>query len=53
MLLTKWKKGINNNKSKANSHIKMISKHRKELIKFLKNNLKNYFKGHKGKNEIE
>lgn len=46
MLSIKWKKEINKNKNKANNHIKMILKHKKEPIKFLKNNLKNYFKGH-------
>ena len=46
MLSIKWKKETNKNNNKVNNHIKMILKHKKGLIKFSKNNLKNYFKDH-------
>jgi hypothetical protein len=54
MLSIKWKKEISKSNNKANNHTKMILKHKKEQIKFLKNNLKNYFKDHnQEKNERE
>lgn len=44
MLLTKWRKETNKNKSKANKLIKMMFKPKKEQTKFLKKNFKNFYK---------